>query len=67
MKKIWLITNKIVLNVAKGEVILFKVQDKILGTKVKFKLCRKQLHLPKPAKYLGLRTNQNLVWKEHVN
>lgn len=35
--------------------------------KVNFKLCTKQLHLPKSIKCLGVRIDENLGWKDHVN
>ena len=35
--------------------------------KVKFKLCTKQLRLPKSIKYLGVGIDENLGWKDHVN
>ena len=49
----WINANKIVSNVAKTEVILFKTKHKIFDTEVKLELCRRQLHLSKSIKQLG--------------
>ena len=40
----WLNANKIALNIAKTEVILFKTKHKPCDTDLRLKLCRKMFH-----------------------
>ena len=51
---LWLNANKISLNVAKTEVILFKPKNKQLDTDLKLKLCRKQLYTTTQVRYLAI-------------
>ena len=48
----WLNANKIALNVAKTEIILFKTSNKIYDADLKIKLCRKRIHVSPYVKYL---------------
>ena len=61
---VWLNANKI-LNVEKTELVIFK-QRKKLGTKIKIKLNRKRLYPSQSVRYLGIKTDQNLNWKDHI-
>ena len=46
----------------------FKRQrKKKLDTEIKIKLKRKQLYLSESVTYLGIKTDQNLNWKDHIN
>ena len=49
----WLHANKIALNVAKTEIILFKTSSKNYDADLKIKLCRKRIHASPCVKYLG--------------
>ena len=51
---LWLNANKIALNVAKTEVILFKIKNKLLDTDLKLKLYRKRLYTTNHVRYLGI-------------
>ena len=51
----WLNANKIALNVAKTEVILFKTKHKPCYTDLRLKLCRKRLYKTKYLRYLGIK------------
>lgn len=56
----WLNANKISPNVKKTESLIFKHQGKKIDSKVKNKLCRKQLYSTGAVKYLGIRTDEYL-------
>ena len=51
----WLNANKITLNVAKTDVILFKTKHKPCDTDLRVKLCRKRLYKTKYLIYLGIK------------
>ena len=59
--------NKIALNVAKTEVILFKTKRKPCDTDLRLKLCRKRLYKTKYLRYLGIKIDENLNWKIHIH
>lgn len=61
----WLKANKISLNVAKTEVVLFKHQKKKINFNFKIKLNGKRLMFQDNAKYLGVIIDCNLQWKIH--
>ena len=63
----WLNANKIALNVAKTEIILFKTRNKNYDADLKIKLCRKRIHASQYVKYLGVFIDENLNWKKHIN
>ena len=62
----WLNANKIALNVAKTEIILFKTRNKNYAD-LKIKLCRKRIHASQYVKYLDVFINENLNWKKQIN
>ena len=64
---VWLNANKISLNVDKTELIIFKNRRKKRDTEIKCKLNRKRLHPSQPVRYLGIKIDQNLNWKYHIN
>ena len=63
----WLYSNKIALNVAKKEIILFKTCNKNQYADLKIKLYRKRIYASPYVKYLGVFIDENLNWKKHVN
>ena len=63
----WLNANKIALNVAKTEVILFKTSNENYDADLKIKLCRKRIHASPYIKYLCVFIDENLNWKIHIN
>ena len=63
----WLNANKISLNVEKTEPVIFKHQRKKLDTEIKIKLNRKRLYPSQSVRYLGIKIDQNLNWKDHIN
>ena len=63
----WLTANKIALNVAKTEIILFKTRNKNYDADLKIKLYRKRIHASPYVKYLGVFIEENLNWKIHIN
>ena len=63
----WLNANKIALNVAKIEIILFKTRNKNYDADLKIKLCWKRIHASQYVKYLGIFNDENLNWKKHIN
>ena len=66
MKKLtnWLNANKISLNVKKTKLVSFKHKDKKLECLIKIKLSRKRLYPSKSVKYLGVKIDENLNWKD---
>ena len=68
----WLNANKIALNVAKTEVILFKTKHKPCDTDLRLKLSRKRLYKTKYLRYLGIKIDENLnlfrkLFHSHLN
>ena len=57
---LWLNANKISLNIAKTEFILFKPKNKQLDTDLKLKLCRKRLLTTTHVRYLDIFINDKL-------
>ena len=63
----WVNANKIALNVAKTEVILFKTKHKTYDTDLRLKSSRKRLYKTNYLRYLGIKTDENLNWKFHIH
>ena len=63
----WLNANKIVLNISKTELVLFKPLRKKLDSDLKLVLNGKKLYPSSSVKYLGIRIDSNLNWKDHSN
>ena len=63
----WLNANKISLNVKKTETIIFKSRRKKYEGVIKPKLNRKRLHSSNNVKHLGIKIDENLTWKHHIN
>ena len=55
------------INVAKTEVMLFKTKHKHCDTDLRLKLCRKRLYKTKYLGYLGIKIDENLIWKIHIH
>ena len=51
----------------KTELVIFKHQRKKLDTEIKIKLNRKRLYPSQSVRYLGIKIDQNLNWKDHIN
>ena len=58
----WLKVNRITLNVAKTENIVFKTKHKPCDTDLRLKLCRKRLYKTKYLRYLGIKVMK--IWTE---
>ena len=63
----WLNANKISLNVSKTELILFKPKMKKLDFDLKLRLNGKRIYPTKSVKYLGIKTDENLTWIDHID
>ena len=63
----WLNANKVALNVAKAEVILFKTKHKPCDTDLRLKLYREKLYKTKYWRYLRIKLDENLNWKIHTH
>ena len=61
----WLNANKTSLNVKKTETIIFKSRRKKYEGVIK--LNRQRLHSSNNTKYLGIKIDENLNWKHHIN
>ena len=64
---VWLNANKISLNVDRIEQVIFKQQRKKLDTEIEIKLIGKRLYPSQSVRYLGIKIDQNLNWKDHIN
>ena len=62
----WLNANRISLNVKKTKLVSFKYQRKKLDSPIKIKLNRKRLYSSKSVKYLEIKIDENLNWKQHI-
>ena len=51
----------------KTELVIFKHQRKKLDSPVKIKLICKRLYPSKSVKYLGIKIDENLNWKQHIH
>ena len=63
----WLNNKRISMNVSKTELIMFKPRMKKLDFDLKLKLNGKRLYSTKSAKYLGIKIDESLTRKEHIN
>ena len=63
----WLKANKLPLNVAKTELIIFHSSSKKTDHSLKFKLDEKRLTQTDTVKYLGVLLDDNLLWSTQVN
>ena len=63
----WLNANKISLNVSKTELIIFKPKRKPLDFNMKIKLNGKRLYPADSVRYLGVKIDNELNWKSHIN
>ena len=63
----WLNADKISINVKKTEMAIFKSKRKKLNDIVKIKLSGKIIYPTASVKYLGVKIDQQLTWKHHIN
>ena len=63
----WLNENKILLNVTKTEIVIFKSKQKKLEGDLKTKLCGKRLYPTESIKYLGVKIDKNVIWWHYIN
>ena len=63
----WLSANKIALNVSKTELVFFKPNRKKIDYDIKIKLNGKKIYPTTSVRYLGVKIDSNLNWKEHWN
>ena len=63
----WLNANKICLNVSKTELVLFKSPKKLINHELKIILNGKRLYETNSVKYLGVKIDKGLTWKEQIN
>ena len=63
----WLNANKICLNVSKTELVLFRSAKKQLDFGLKLKLNGKRLYPTNSVKYLGVKIDEHLTWKPHID
>ena len=63
----WLNANRISLNGAKTEIVIFRRKKKHLGCDVNLKLCGKKLKPSNLLRYLGICLDEYLSWSPHIN
>ena len=63
----WVNANKISLKIKKTELIICTHNNKKLERPIKIKLSRKRLHPSKSVKYLGIKIDENLNWKDQTD
>ena len=59
--------NKISLNVKKTELVIFKHKKKKLECPLRIKLSRKRLYPSNSIRYLSVKIDENLNWKDHIH
>ena len=62
----WLNADKILLNVSKRELIIFKPKRKPLDCNMRIKLKGKRLYPTDSVKYLWFKIDSKLNWKSHI-
>ena len=62
----WFNANKILINIKKTELVTFKHKSKKLASQTKNQLSRKRFHPSKSVKYLGVKIDGNLNWKNQT-
>ena len=55
------------MNVKKIELVIFKHHNEKFDNPIKIKLNRKRLYPSKSVKYLGIKIDENLNWKQHIH
>ena len=55
------------MNVKKTELVIFKHPRKKLDSPIKIKFNCKRLYPSKSVKYLGIKIDENLNWKQHIH
>ena len=63
----WLNAHRISLNMKKTELVIFRHQRKKLESPIKIKLNRKRLYSSKSVKYIGIKIDESLNWKQHIH
>ena len=63
----WLNANRISLNVAKTEVVIFRRKKKQLDCDLNLKLCGKKLKASNYVRYLGIYLDEYFNWSPHIN
>lgn len=63
----WLRANKIALNAAKTEIIIFRKKNKIITKKLNFRLSGQKITPSIKVKYLGVILDQHLDWNNHLS
>ena len=63
----WLNANKISLNVAKTEVVIFTRKKMQLDCDLNLKLCVKKLKPSNYVRYLGINLDEYFNWSTHIN
>ena len=59
--------RKILLNIKKVKLVIFKFKGKEFDDKIKLKLSRNSFLPIDSVKYLGFKIDENLTWKSHVD
>ena len=59
--------KRICLNISKREVGLFKSSRKLTDAPLKLKFNGKRLYLTNSVKYLGIKIDESLNWKEQIS
>ena len=63
----WLNANKVSLNVKKTELVIFKHKKKKLEYPISLTPSRKRLYPSNLIKYLAVKIDANLNWKDHIH
>ena len=60
----WFNANKMLLNVSKTDLIIFKSRMKKVDLDLKLKLSGKRIYPTKSVKYLGIKIDESLTWNK---
>ena len=69
LKKIveWIRANKILLNIGQTKIMLFRTKKIEIKKYMTFKISGQKINILKEAKYLGLKLDQHLTFKKHMD
>ena len=69
LKKIieWIRANKILLNIGQTKIMLFRTKKIEIKKYMNFKISGQKINILKEAKYLGLKLDQHLTFRQHMD
>ena len=64
----WFVANKLLLNFSKTNLIIFQTKNKYLDlSQMKIYIDDKEIHMTESVKFLGVKLDSKLTWKDHID